>query len=162
MKLVFRIHKETDSLVKWEPQKKLSAPVQLPLVSKQISNRLKKGLWGNLSWHKEATAPGPALSLKKDHSPEQLLSRSFMSTLYDPLDCSSPGSSAHGILQARILGVGCRFLLQGIFPTQGSNPHLLNWQVGSLLLSHLESSIWTVTWAKPTGFFLNSHMYTEQ
>ena len=105
MKLVFRIHKETDSLVKWEPQKKLSAPVQLPLVSKQISNRLKKGLWGNLSLHKEATAPGPALSLKKDHSPEQLLlfSRSFMSTLYDPLDCSSPGSSAHGILQAQIL-----------------------------------------------------------
>ena len=31
--------------------------------------------------------------------------------------------------------VGCRALLQGIFPTQGSNPHLLcllHWQVGSL------------------------------
>ena len=24
-------------------------------------------------------------------------------TLYDPMDCSSPGSSVHGILQARIL-----------------------------------------------------------
>ena len=34
-------------------------------------------------------------------------------------------------------GVGCHFLLQGIFPTQGSNPHLLHWQVDSLLLSHL-------------------------
>ena len=25
-------------------------------------------------------------------------------------------------------GGGCLFLLQGIFPTQGSNPHLLHWQ----------------------------------
>ena len=35
-------------------------------------------------------------------------------------------------------GVGCHSLLQGIFPTQGSNPHflhLLHWQVGSLPLA---------------------------
>ena len=31
-------------------------------------------------------------------------------------------------------GVGCHALLQGISPTQGSNPGLLHWQVGSLLL----------------------------
>ena len=33
--------------------------------------------------------------------------------------------------------MGCHFLLQGIFPTQGSNPRLLNvlrWQTGSLPL----------------------------
>ena len=29
-------------------------------------------------------------------------------------------------------GVGCHFLLQGIFPTQGSNPHFLHWQADSL------------------------------
>ena len=32
-------------------------------------------------------------------------------------------------------GMGCHFLLQGIFPIQGSNPSLLcllHWQVGSL------------------------------
>ena len=29
-------------------------------------------------------------------------------------------------------GVGDHFLLQRIFPTQGSNPHLLHWQVDSL------------------------------
>ena len=37
-------------------------------------------------------------------------------------------------------GVGCHFLLQEIFPTQGSNPHLLrllHWQADSLPLSHL-------------------------
>ena len=46
-------------------------------------------------------------------------------TLYDPMDCSLPGSSVHGISQARILE-GVALLLQGIFPTQGSNPHLLH------------------------------------
>ena len=41
-------------------------------------------------------------------------------TLCDPMDCSPPGSSVHGIPQARKnTGVGCHFLLQGIFPTQG-------------------------------------------
>ena len=35
--------------------------------------------------------------------------------------------------------VGCRFLLQGIFPTQGSNPHLLHWQADSLSQRHLEN-----------------------
>ena len=46
-------------------------------------------------------------------------------TLCDPMDCSLPGSSVHGIFQARILEwVGCHFLLQGIFPTPGSNPGL--------------------------------------
>ena len=38
--------------------------------------------------------------------------------LWDPIDCSSPGSSAHGILQARILECVAVFL-QGISPTQG-------------------------------------------
>ena len=46
-------------------------------------------------------------------------------TLCKPMDCSLPGSSVHGMLQARILGVGCHFLLQGIFLTQWSYPDLL-------------------------------------
>ena len=39
-------------------------------------------------------------------------------------------------------GVGSHVLLQGMFPTQGSNPsllHLLHWQADSLPPSHLES-----------------------
>ena len=31
--------------------------------------------------------------------------------------------------------VGCHALFQGLFPTQGLNPHLLHWQVSSLLLA---------------------------
>ena len=52
-----------------------------------------------------------------------------------PRDCSPPGSSVHGISQSNT-GVGCRFLLQGIFPRQVSNPCLLHWQLGSCPLSH--------------------------
>ena len=36
-------------------------------------------------------------------------------------------------------GEGCHSLLQGIFPTQGSNPHLLPWQAGRLPLNLLGS-----------------------
>ena len=53
-----------------------------------------------------------------------------------PMDCSLPGSSVHGILQERILE-DCHTLLQGIFPTQGSSPHLfclMHCWVGSLPL----------------------------
>ena len=57
--------------------------------------------------------------------------------LCDTMDCSLPGSSAYGIFQARIPERVGHFLLQGIFPTQGSNPHLLYWQVDSLPLSYL-------------------------
>ena len=54
------------------------------------------------------------------------------------MDCSPPGSSLHGILQARILEWVCHVLLQEIFPTQGSNPCLLcllHWQTDSLPLA---------------------------
>jgi len=52
--------------------------------------------------------------------------------------CSPPGPSVQGISQARILEWIANFLLQGIFLTQGQNPHL-HWQAGSLPLSHLGS-----------------------
>ena len=53
----------------------------------------------------------------------------------------------HGLWPARLFcpwnfpgkntGVGCCFLSQGIFLTQGSNLPLLHWQADSLLLYHL-------------------------
>ena len=57
-------------------------------------------------------------------------------TLCNPMDCpwDSPGKNT---------GVACHFLLQGIFPTQGSNLHfpwLLHWQMNFVVLyclSHL-------------------------
>ena len=47
-----------------------------------------------------------------------------------------PGSSVHWILQARIHGVGCHALFQGIFLTQGSNPGLLHCRWILYQLSH--------------------------
>ena len=42
-----------------------------------------------------------------------------------PMDCSTPGSYCLWKFSGRNTGVGCRFLLQGIFLTQGSNLSLL-------------------------------------
>ena len=49
------------------------------------------------------------------------------------MDCGLPGPSLCGISQA---GVGCHFLFQGIFPTQGLNLSLPHWLTGSLPLCH--------------------------
>ena len=38
--------------------------------------------------------------------------------------------------------MSCHFVLQGTFPTQRSNPRLLDWQVDSLLLNHQGSLAW--------------------
>ena len=43
-------------------------------------------------------------------------------SLCNPRDCSLPGSSVHVDSPGKNTGVSCHALLQGIFPTQGSNP----------------------------------------
>ena len=67
-------------------------------------------------------------------------------TLCSPMDCSPPGSSVRGILQAKNTGVGCHALLQGIFQTQRSNSSLLcllHWQASSSHKKWISSSIQT-------------------
>ena len=49
-------------------------------------------------------------------------------TLWDSTDCSPPGSPVHGNSSGKSTGVGCHFLLQGISPTEGSNPGLPHWR----------------------------------
>ena len=63
-------------------------------------------------------------------------------TLFNPIDCSLPGSSDHGISQASTLEWVAVSSSSVIFLTQGSNPcllHLLHWQVDPSLLRHLGS-----------------------
>ena len=97
-----------------------------------------------------------AYVLKEDVVKMSCMHAQSLQTLCDPVDCSPPGSSVHGILQARVLewitmpsskgssqprdrtllsyiswtrqntGVGSLSLLQQIFPTQRSNPGLLH------------------------------------
>ena len=45
-------------------------------------------------------------------------------TLYNFMNYNLPGSSVHWDSPSKNTGVGCHALLQGIFPTQGSNPGL--------------------------------------
>ena len=60
--------------------------------------------------------------------------------LCDTMDYSLPGSSVHGIFQARNIGMGFHFLLWVIFLNQGSKMSLLHWQADSLPLSHQGST----------------------
>ena len=57
-------------------------------------------------------------------------------TLWDPMDCSPPGSSVHGHSPGMNTGVGCHPLLRGIFPTQGLNLGLLHCRQILYRLSH--------------------------
>ena len=62
-------------------------------------------------------------------------------TLCDQMDCSLPGSSVHGIPQARILEWVAISFSRRIFPTQGSNLCILFGRWILKTLSHLGSSI---------------------
>ena len=58
--------------------------------------------------------------------------------------------------------VGCHFLLQGIFWTQGLNPRLLYWQADSLPLRHLGSILlWYYTQNLKSGSFLKVNQNVE-
>ena len=55
------------------------------------------------------------------------------------MDCSPPSFFVRGIFPAKNIVMGCHFLLQGIFLTQGLNPSLLrlpHWQADFSSLSY--------------------------
>ena len=66
-------------------------------------------------------------------------------TLCNPMDCSLPGSSNPWDFPGKSTGVGCHFLLQGIFPTQGLKPGLCIAGRRFYCLSHQGSSISRMT-----------------
>ena len=57
-------------------------------------------------------------------------------TLCNLMDCSPPGSSVYGDSSGKNTGVGSLSLLQGIFPTQGSNSSLPHCRQIPYRLSH--------------------------
>ena len=57
-------------------------------------------------------------------------------TLCDPMDYRPPGFFVHGDSPGKNTGVGCHAPLQGIVPTQGSNPGLLHCGQTLYQLSH--------------------------
>ena len=71
-----------------------------------------------------------------------MLSYSVMSNSLTPCGLKPTGLLCPCKFPGKDTGVGCHFLLQGIFPNQGLNPcllWLLHWQADSLPLSHLGS-----------------------
>ena len=91
---------------------------------------------------------------------------------FNPVDCSLPKSSVHGIFWPKT-GVGCRFFLQGIFLTQGWNlflPCLLHrrwilyrWTIGELTLrlrmfKELESNLCSINDRSEWNCNLPSHL----
>ena len=75
-------------------------------------------------------------------------------TLRGPMDLKAARLLCPWGSPSKNTGVGCHALLQGIFPTQGSNPSvlcLLHWQVGSLLVP-----------GKPQGWYKNDNRVFEK
>ena len=63
-------------------------------------------------------------------------------SLCDPMDYSPPGFSVHGNSPGKNTEVDSHSLLQGIFPTQGSNPSLPYCRRILYHLSHREAPIY--------------------
>ena len=71
-------------------------------------------------------------------------------TLFNPVDCSPPGSSINGVFQARTHWNGLPFPSSGGLLTQGSNPHLCcrlilyhwaTWEAWLILMSRFSSGV---------------------
>ena len=62
-------------------------------------------------------------------------------TLCNPMDCSPPGSSVHGDSPGKNTEMRSYFLLQVIFPTQGSNSGLPHYRWILYQLSHQGSPL---------------------
>ena len=78
------------------------------------------------------------------------------SIVCEPMDCSLPGSSFHGILQARIVEWVAITLSRGIFPFQQSNLGLRECRQILYHLSHQGSPRWSLITHPEGGCELNS------
>ena len=121
----------------------LPLPYSCPWELAQSSKWLH-GMPANLGTHRSSWCPlhsknSTAMVVLVPGSPHVLSSvTQSCPILCDPIRCSLPDSSVHGMFPGKNTGMGYHFLLQGIFPTQGLNSHLsclLHWQADSLPLA---------------------------
>ena len=106
-----------------------------PLRYSHLGNPMDRGAW-------QATVWAVAKELDKTEATKHVsmyeicvcLVVRLCPTLCDPMDYSLPGSFVHG--DSPGMNVGFHALLQGIFPTQGSNPGLLHFRWILYRLSH--------------------------
>ena len=111
---------------------------------RQVSPFSGCGNWGSEQWgqfglHRDETAesiPEPKLACWGHSAQSCQLWNPWTVACQAPLSVGPPGKNT---------GVGCHFLLQGSFPTQESNSHLLHllhWHTDSLPLAHPGSPCW--------------------
>ena len=98
----------------------------------------KSWLWVWTFWHTIIHSKNPIYLKMK------VLVVQLCLTLFDPRDCSLPGSSVHGIFQARTLKWVAISFSRGIFQTQGSNQGLQYCRQILYHLSHQGSPIYLV------------------
>ena len=116
-----------------------------------VSQKLLSIIWKEvkLQWMrilKHRSKDGAMNTLSENSGEPQTCMRAkwlqLCETLCDPMDCSPPGSSVHGDSPAKNIGMGCHYLLQSIFPTQGSNSSLVHCRRILYQLSHQESYLY--------------------
>ena len=108
-----------------------------PLQCSCLENPRDRGAW----WAAVYGVTQSRTRLKRPSSS----SSSRMVSHQAPLSMGSPGKNT---------AVGCRALLQGIFLTQGSNPHLLPlllWQVEKEMAIHSSTLAWKIPWTEEPG-----------
>ena len=122
-----------------EPENKTLRPLRMPeLESKKSRNLFPPVFCGTLKWRREAgmgavssvvsvvTQSCPTLCNPMDSNPLGGLVAKSYSTLVIPWTIACQAPFFPWDFPSKKTGVGCHFLLWGIFPTQGSNPALLH------------------------------------
>ena len=97
---------------------------QLLLVKNVCTNELKVTLKKQMLTHGDVWINLSCLVWLNRPKPSMCLVAQLCPTSCDPMDGSPPGSSVCRDSLGKHTGVGSLSLLQGIFPTQGSNPGL--------------------------------------
>ena len=127
----------------WATERRETCTVSIKYPAKERKTSLKGCLLRLPFWIFILRSTSPETKWQKpiNNMKVKVLVAQSCQTFCDPMDCGLPVSSAHGILQARILKcVAMPF--QGIFPTQGSNSGLLHCRQILYHLSHQGSQIY--------------------
>ena len=128
--------------------KKMKGREDMGLIKRKLQGSVLKLWWRRGGSHANAYAWSladvilfiPYHSLGREGLVSLCLVAQSCPTLCDPMNCRPPDCSVHGDSPGKNTGVGHHALLQGIFPTQGSNPGLAHCRQILHHLSHQGSS----------------------
>ena len=110
------------------------------VVSRNFSGEVKLELISRPS-PKKRNAKKQNLNLKEEHACMRVTLSPSCLTLCHPMHCSPARLLCPWYSPGKNTALGCRALLQGIFPTQGSNLHLLHCRQILYHLSHQGSPL---------------------